>query len=74
MAKDAFQKLQKIVKNRELSLDMRKWILDCYVKPILAYGSVRLDNILIDRAKATSSRNVVLWKNAKNIMDTCNVR
>ena len=39
MAKDAFQKLQKIVKNTKLSLDIRKWILDCYVKLILAYGS-----------------------------------
>ena len=35
MAKDAFQKLQTIVKNSKLSLDIRKWILDCYVKPIL---------------------------------------
>ena len=39
MAKDAFQKLQKIVKNSKLSLDIRKWTLDCYVKPILTYGS-----------------------------------
>ena len=29
MAKDAFQKLQKIVKNSKLSLDIRKQILDC---------------------------------------------
>ena len=39
MTKDAFQKLQKIVENSKLSLDIRKWILDCYVKPILTYGS-----------------------------------
>ena len=31
--------LQKIVKNSKLSLDIRKQILDCYVKPILIYGS-----------------------------------
>ena len=39
MAMDGFQKLQKIVKNSKLSLDIRKWILDCYVKPILTYSS-----------------------------------
>ena len=39
MVKNAFQKLQKIVKNSKLSLDIRKQILDCYVKPILTYGS-----------------------------------
>ena len=39
MAKDAFQKLQKIVKNSKLSLDTRKQILYCYVKPILTYDS-----------------------------------
>ena len=37
--KDVFQKLQKIVKNSEPSLDIRTWILDCYVKPILTYSS-----------------------------------
>ena len=40
MAKDAFQKLQKIVKNSKLSLDIIKWLLDCYIEPILTYGSV----------------------------------
>ena len=39
MAKDTFQKLQKIEKNSKLSLDIRKWILDCYVKPNLTYTS-----------------------------------
>ena len=39
IAKDAFQKLQKIVKNSKLSLDIRKQILDCYIKPILTYGT-----------------------------------
>ena len=39
MAEDAFQKLQKVVENSKLSLDIRKQILDCYVKPILTYGS-----------------------------------
>ena len=34
MANDAFQKLQKIVKNRKVSLDIRKQILNCYVNPI----------------------------------------
>ena len=34
----------------------------------------KLDNILTDRAKATNSKNVVLSKDAKNIMDTSNVR
>ena len=41
MAKDAFQKFQKIVKNSMLSLDIRKHILDCYVKPILTCRSER---------------------------------
>ena len=39
MAKDAFQKLQKMLKNSKLSLDLRKQILHCYVKPILTYDS-----------------------------------
>ena len=39
MAKDAFQKLQKNVKNSKLSLDIRNQTLDCYVKTILRYGS-----------------------------------
>ena len=39
MAKDALQKLQKIVKNSKLSLDIRKQTLDSYVKPIQTYGS-----------------------------------
>ena len=39
MAKDTFQKFQKIVKNSKLPLDIRKWIIDCYVKPTLTYSS-----------------------------------
>ena len=39
MAEDAFQKMQKIVKNSKLSSDTRKQILDCYVKLVLTYGS-----------------------------------
>ena len=39
MAKDAFKKLQKIVKNNNLSLDISKQMLDCYVKPILTYSN-----------------------------------
>ena len=39
MAKDAFQKLQKIVKNSKLSLDIRIQISDCYVEPILTHSS-----------------------------------
>ena len=35
MAKDAFKKLQKIMKNSKLSLDIRKQIKDYYVKLIL---------------------------------------
>ena len=39
MTKDAFQKLQKVVQNHKLSLDIRKQVLHCHVKPILIYGS-----------------------------------
>ena len=65
MAKDTFQKLQKIVKNSKISLDIRKWILDFHVKLILKIWYWQLDNILTHRAKATRSRNVILWKDAK---------
>ena len=39
MAKDAFQKLKNILWNNKLSMVTRKRILECYVKPILMYGS-----------------------------------
>ena len=38
-AKDAFQKLGKIFKDRKMSIDTKMRVLDCYVKPILTYGS-----------------------------------
>ena len=39
MAKDAFQKLGKIFKDRKMSIDTKMRVLDCYVKSILTYGS-----------------------------------
>ena len=39
MAKDAFQKLGKVLKDRKMSMDTKMRILDCYVKSILTYGS-----------------------------------
>ena len=38
-AKDAFQKLQKIVNKQQAIIRHKKWIFDCYVKPILTYNS-----------------------------------
>ena len=62
MVKDAFQKLQKIVKNSKLPLDIRKWILDCYVKPILTYDSESgtISSQILQRLQAAG--NVVLLR------------
>ena len=39
MAKDAFQKLGKILKDRKISMDTKMRVLDCYVNSILTYDS-----------------------------------
>ena len=39
MAKDAFQKLGKILKDRKMSMDTKMRVLDCYVNSTLTYGS-----------------------------------
>ena len=39
MSKQAFQKLQKILKDRKMSMGTRKRILHCYVYSILTYGN-----------------------------------
>ena len=39
MAKDAFSEVTENCEKNMVSLDIRKWILDCYVKPILICGS-----------------------------------
>eukprot|EP00795_Rhopilema_esculentum_P010625 gene10625-biopygen13131 len=39
MAKDAFQKLGKILKDRKMSMDTKFRVLDCYVNSIITYGS-----------------------------------
>jgi len=39
MAKDAFQKLRKVLKDRKLSIDTKLRVLDCYVNSILTYSS-----------------------------------
>eukprot|EP00795_Rhopilema_esculentum_P000950 gene950-biopygen7395 len=38
MAKDAFQKLGKILKDRKMSMDTKFRVLDCYVYSIITYG------------------------------------
>ena len=38
IAKDAFQRLGKILKHRKLSLDTRKRVLECFVKSAQLYG------------------------------------
>lgn len=38
LAKDAFQKLEHILRNRKLSMETKKRVLDCYVISILTYG------------------------------------
>ena len=35
MPKDAFQKLEKILKDRRISMDAKNWVLNCYVILIL---------------------------------------
>jgi hypothetical protein len=37
-AKAAFMKMKSIITNRELELDVRKRIIQCYIEPILMYG------------------------------------
>ena len=37
-----FSELAENCENSKLSLDIRKQILDCYVKPILTYGSFKV--------------------------------
>ena len=39
MAKDAFQKMEKVIKNKNITIETRNRILQCYVIPILTYGS-----------------------------------
>ena len=39
MAKDAYSKMSKLFKNHEISLDTKKRLLKCYIRPILLYGS-----------------------------------
>ena len=39
MAKDAFQKMEKVIKNKHITIETRNRILQCYVIPILPYGS-----------------------------------
>ena len=39
MAKDAFQKLGKVLKDRKLFMKTKKRVLECYVKFTFLYGS-----------------------------------
>ena len=39
MAQDAFQKMEKVIKNKNITIETRNRILQCYVIPILTYGS-----------------------------------
>ena len=39
MAKDAFQKMEKVIKNKNITIETRNRILQCYVIPILTYDS-----------------------------------
>ena len=39
MAKDAFQKMEKVIKNKNITIETRNRVLQCYVIPILTYGS-----------------------------------
>ena len=39
MAKDAFQKMEKVIKNKNITIETRNIILQCYVIPILTYDS-----------------------------------
>ena len=39
MAKDAFQKMDKVIKNKNITIETRNRILQCYVIPILTSGS-----------------------------------
>ena len=38
MAKDTFQKMESVLKNRQLSLETKRKVLECYVTPVLVYG------------------------------------
>ena len=38
MAKNSFVKLEHVLKNRKIGLELRKRILYCYVIPVLTYG------------------------------------
>ena len=39
MVKDAFQKMEKVIKYKNITIETRNRILQCYVIPILTYGS-----------------------------------
>ena len=40
LAKSAFSKLNNILRNTSLSMRTRMWVLNCYVYPVLFYGSI----------------------------------
>ena len=70
MAKDAFQKMEKVIKNKNITIETRNRILQCYVIPIL-WQRV-LDNITKHGKEVGSHRNVVSQKNATHILEgTC---
>ena len=70
MAKDAFQKMEKVIQNKTITIETRNRILQCYVIPILTYGSeCWTDNITKHGKKFGSHRNVVSQKNATLILE-----
>ena len=65
-AKDAFQKLSLILKNRNISMTTKFRVLKTYVWSTLTYGCECLNKR--HREENRSSRNVVYQTNVKNLM------
>ena len=68
MAKDDFQKMEKVIKNKTITIETRNIILQCYVIPILTYGS-ECWTITKHGKKVGSHRNVVSQKNDTHILE-----
>ena len=69
MAKNAFQKMEKVIKNKNITIETRNRILQCYVIPILTYGSECWTIITKHGQKVGSHINVVSQKNATHILE-----
>ena len=66
-AKSAFTSLEKVLKSRDIKLQLRIRVLKCYVWSTLLYGTEAW-TLTVDLMTVGSNRNVVLTQNVKDIL------